>query len=68
MAGDRLRGHAGSSSGKWGLNVVRQASVPIDFDQEEFDEGFRADLIVEEKVIHGLKSVETISPAHGSSF
>ena len=47
-----------------GLNVARQVSIPIEFDGIRFDEGFRADLIVEEKVIVELKSVETIKAAH----
>jgi GxxExxY protein len=49
---------------KLGLNVARQVSVPIEFEGEQFDEGFRADLIIEGKVILELKSVEKISPAH----
>ena len=49
---------------KAGLTVIRQASIPIVFEGEKFDEGFRADLIVEGKVIIELKSVEKISPAH----
>jgi len=49
---------------KKGLKVVRQVSVPIEFDGEKIDEGFRADLIVEGKVILELKSVEKISPVH----
>jgi GxxExxY protein len=49
---------------KKGLVVARQVSVAIEFEGEKFDEGFRADLIVEEKVILELKSVERISPAH----
>ena len=48
---------------KKGLRVVRQVSVPIEFEGEQFDEGFRANLIIEEKVILELKSVEKISPA-----
>ncbi|MBL7224919.1 MAG: GxxExxY protein [Desulfobacteraceae bacterium] len=47
-----------------GLNVERQAPVPIVFDGIKFDEGFRADLIVEDKVIVELKSVEKIAPVH----
>lgn len=35
----------------------------IEYDGERFDEGFRADLIVEGKVIVELKSVERINPA-----
>ncbi len=47
-----------------GLKVKRQAPVAIVFDGIRFDEGFRADLIVEEKVIVGLKSVENVIPVH----
>lgn len=47
-----------------GLQVQRQVSVPICVDGESFDEGFRADLIVEGMVIVELKSVEKINPAH----
>jgi GxxExxY protein len=49
---------------KRGLRVERQVAVAIEHDGERFDEGFRADLIVEGKVIVELKSVERISPAH----
>jgi GxxExxY protein len=49
---------------KRGFRVERQVAVPIEYDGEGFDEGFRADLIVERKVIVELKSVERISPAH----
>ena len=47
-----------------GLAVVRQVPVQIEFDGIRFDEGFRADLIVENKVIIELKSVEIVKPAH----
>lgn len=47
-----------------GLSVQRQVKVPISFEGESFDEEFRADLIVEAKVIVELKSVEKLSPAH----
>ena len=46
------------------LNAERQVPVPIVFDGMKFDEGFRADLIVEDKVIVELKSVEKIAPVH----
>ena len=52
-----------SLSGR-GLNVERQKPVPIVFDGMKFDEGFRADLIVEDKVIVELKSVEKTAPVH----
>ena len=47
-----------------GLSVERQVGIPIVFEGERFDEGFRADLIVEGKVIVELKSVEKTNPAH----
>ena len=49
---------------KRGLNVVRQVPVPVIYDDLEFEEGFRADLIVEDRVIIELKSVESIQPVH----
>ena len=49
---------------KRGLRVVRQQPVSIVFGDLKFDEGFRADLIIEGKVIIELKSVEQIAPVH----
>ncbi len=49
---------------KRGLKAERQKAVPIFYDNLRFDEGFRADLIVEDVVILELKSVETIAPVH----
>lgn len=47
-----------------GLIVERQVSIPIIYNGVKFDEGFRADIVVENKVIIELKSVETINPSH----
>ena len=47
-----------------GLRVQRQVAVPIEYDGEIFAEGFRADLIVEGKVLLELKSVERVTTAH----
>jgi GxxExxY protein len=49
---------------KKGLCVQRQVSIPIEFEGEQFNEGFRADLFVEGKVIIELKSVEKITPVN----
>jgi len=49
---------------KRGLKVERQVPIPINYDGIKFDEGFRIDLIVENKVIVELKSVEHVSAAH----
>jgi iron complex transport system substrate-binding protein len=51
-----------------GLDVSRQVSVPIVWDGLAFDEGFRADLIVNGKVIVELKSVERLAPAHAKQL
>jgi GxxExxY protein len=47
-----------------GLRIQRQVGVPIRYQDLQFDEGFRADLIVDGKVILELKSVEMVSHAH----
>jgi GxxExxY protein len=47
-----------------GLKVARQVSIPIEFHGIRFEEGFRADLVVEDKVILELKSVESVTKAH----
>ena len=49
---------------KRGLKTIRQAAVPIIYDSLEFEEGFRADVVVEDKVIVELKSVESVSKVH----
>jgi GxxExxY protein len=49
---------------KKGLYVQRQVVIPIEYEGEQFSEGFRCDLFVEGKVIIELKSVEKIIPAH----
>jgi GxxExxY protein len=46
------------------LSVQRQVSIPIEYEGEFFDEGFRIDLLIEGKVIIELKSVEKITGAH----
>jgi GxxExxY protein len=47
-----------------GLLVVRQQAIPVVYESVHLEEGFRADLIVENKLIVELKSVETIHPVH----
>ncbi len=46
---------------KRGLSVERQVGIPIEFEGERFEEGFRADLVVEGKVLLELKSVEKMN-------
>ena len=49
---------------KHGLRFTRQQMIPVIYEHIRFEEGFRADLVVENKVIVELKSVETIAPVH----
>ena len=49
---------------KRGLRVVRQQPIPIEYESIQFDEGFRADVMVKDKVIVELKSVETVARVH----
>lgn len=53
---------------KRGLRVQRQKPVPIIYDGIKFEEGFRADLIVDDLIIVELKSVEALSRAHGKQL
>ena len=49
---------------KRGLRVVRQQPIPVVYDEIHMDDGFRADLIVEGRLIVELKSLEVIAPVH----
>jgi GxxExxY protein len=49
---------------KRGLRVVRQQPIAIRWESITFEEGFRADLMVEDKVIVELKSLENVSNVH----
>ena len=51
-----------------GLSVELQVPVTIRFQEIVFEEGFRADLIVEQKVIVELKSVERLQPVHSKQL
>jgi GxxExxY protein len=47
-----------------GLRVSRQQPIPVVYGAVRIDTGFKADLIVEDKVIVEIKSVETLAPVH----
>lgn len=49
---------------KRGLFVERQKAIPVIFEDVKLEVGFRADLVVENKVIVELKSVEIVHPVH----
>jgi GxxExxY protein len=49
---------------KRGLAVRRQQALPVIYETVRMNMGFRADLIVNEKVIVEIKSIETVAPVH----
>jgi GxxExxY protein len=49
---------------KRGLKCDRQIAVPIVYNEIRFEEGFCIDILVEDRVIVELKSVEETHPVH----
>lgn len=49
---------------KLGMRVARQIPVKIEVDGLVFPEAFRADMIVENKLLIELKSLENVMPVH----
>ena len=49
---------------KRGMHVERQMPVPIEYDDLKFEEGFRADLVVNGLVVIELKSVDKLAKVH----
>ena len=46
------------------MDVKRQIEIPVYWQELKMDVGFRADLIVENKVIIEIKSIESLAPVH----
>ncbi|MEN8188039.1 MAG: GxxExxY protein [Bacteroidota bacterium] len=49
---------------KANINFKRQVAIPVIWESIKMDHGFRADIIVENKVIVEIKSIENISNIH----
>ena len=49
---------------KAGLEVKTQVEIPIIYDNIKFDKGFKLDILVNNKVIIELKSVEKLAKVH----
>jgi GxxExxY protein len=49
---------------KQGLRVASQVGLPVIYDGERIDLGYRIDLLVEDLVLVEIKCVETINPVH----
>ena len=50
--------------GRRGLRVTRQQPIPVVYENIRIDNGFRADLVVDDKVIVEVKSAELLAPVH----
>lgn len=48
----------------YGLKIKRQKAIPVFWQELIMDVGFKADLIVENKVIIEIKSIEALAPIH----
>lgn len=48
----------------YGLNIKRQKAIPVIWEELKMEVGFRADIIVEDKVIIEIKSIEALAPIH----
>jgi GxxExxY protein len=49
---------------KNGFKVEKQKAIPVFWEEEKLEIGFRANIIVENKVIIEIKSVETLASVH----
>jgi len=49
---------------KNGLNVEKQKPMPLIYDEVKLDVGYRIDIIVENKVVIEIKSVEALNDVH----
>jgi GxxExxY protein len=49
---------------KRGLDTSTQVPIPVVYDGTRFEMGFRADVVVEDKVIVEIKSVADLGPVH----
>jgi GxxExxY protein len=47
-----------------GLNVRKEVTLPVVYEEMRFDKGYRADIIVDDLVLLEIKSVESILPVH----
>jgi len=50
--------------GKLGLRVVKQKALPLIYEEVKLEIGYRVDLLVENKVIIEVKSVEALNDIH----
>lgn len=49
---------------KRGINYTRQQTIPVYYEGELLGDGFRADIVVENKILIELKACEKLLPVH----
>lgn len=49
-----------------GLNVIQQVPMPFIYKEVRMDVGYRIDLLVENKIVIEVKSIETLATVHYS--
>jgi GxxExxY protein len=50
--------------GKTGIPFTKQQAIPLVHEEIKLDIGFRADIIIDNKVVVELKSIELLAPVH----
>jgi GxxExxY protein len=53
---------------EYNLNVHRQRPIPVIWKEVKLELGFRSDLIIEEKLIVEIKSIEALAPVHAKQL
>ena len=52
----------------YGLHIERQKTLPIEYKGIKIDNGYRLDIVVENKVVIELKSVDILQPIHSAQL
>ncbi len=50
---------------KRGLAISVERGIPVEYEEIRLELGFRADIVVEDKVVIECKSVDALAPIHG---
>ncbi len=53
---------------KRGLTVVTQQGIPVVYEEVRMEQGFRADMIINGKLVVEIKSVGALAPVHRSQL
>ncbi len=51
-----------------GYRVEGEVPIPVEYDGTKFEIGFRADLVINERFIVEVKSVEKLAPVHAKQL